>query len=62
MVFLFLKKIKLKLFKNITIYINKLVLYMTVGVKHFINTDFFVSIVPPYINWKKEVCNYKWIY
>ena len=27
---------------------------MTVGVKHFINTDFFVSIVPPYINWKKE--------
>ena len=27
---------------------------MTVGVKHFTNTDFFVSIVPPYINWKKE--------
>lgn len=29
-------------------------LYVTVGVKHFTNTDFFVSIVPPYINWKKE--------
>ena len=29
-------------------------LYVTVGVKHFINTDFFVSIVPPIINWKKE--------
>jgi len=29
-------------------------LYVTVGVKHFINTDFFISIVPPIINWKKE--------
>ena len=29
-------------------------LYVTVGVKHFTNTDFFVAIVPPIINWKKE--------
>jgi len=29
-------------------------LYLTVGVKHFINTDFFVTIVPPIINWKIE--------
>lgn len=28
---------------------------MTVGVKHFTNTDFFVSIVPASINLKKEV-------
>ena len=27
---------------------------MTVGVKHFTNTDFFVTIVPPIINWKEE--------
>tara|TARA_B110000196_G_C20863283_1_gene528403 strand:+ start:306 stop:716 length:411 start_codon:yes stop_codon:yes gene_type:complete len=29
-------------------------LYITVGVKHFINPDFFVTIVPPIINWKEE--------
>ena len=29
-------------------------LYVTVGLKHFTNTDFFVTIVPPIINWKKE--------
>ena len=29
-------------------------LYVIVGVKHFTNTDFFVSIVPPIIHWKKE--------
>jgi uncharacterized membrane protein len=29
-------------------------LYVTVGVKHFTNTDFFVTIVPPIIDWKKE--------
>ncbi len=29
-------------------------LYVTVGIKHFTNTDFFVTIVPPIINWKKE--------
>ena len=30
-------------------------LYVTVGVKHFTNTDFFVSIVPSIINWKEEI-------
>ena len=30
-------------------------LYITVGVKHFINPDFFVTIVPPIIRWKEEV-------
>ena len=29
-------------------------LYVIVGVKHFTNTDFFVAIVPPIINWKEE--------
>ena len=30
-------------------------LYVIVGVKHFTDTDFFVAIVPPIINWKEEV-------
>ena len=30
-------------------------LYVIVGIKHFTNTDFFVTIVPPIINWKEEV-------
>jgi uncharacterized membrane protein len=30
-------------------------LYVIVGIKHFTNTDFFVNIVPPFINCKKEV-------
>jgi len=29
-------------------------LYVIIGVKHFTNTDFFVAIVPPIINWKEE--------
>ena len=29
-------------------------LYIIVGVKHFINPDFFVTIVPPIISWKEE--------
>lgn len=43
----------MQLFKSITIYIMSL-LYVIVGVKHFTNTDFFVAIVPPIINWKEE--------
>ena len=27
---------------------------MTIGIKHFTNTNFFVTIIPPIINWKKE--------
>ena len=30
-------------------------LYLYVGFKHFIDTEFFVTIVPPFIKWKKEV-------
>ena len=30
-------------------------LYIIVGLKHFINTNFFVAIVPPIIDWKLEV-------
>tara|TARA_B100001758_G_C18332850_1_gene569845 strand:+ start:493 stop:903 length:411 start_codon:yes stop_codon:yes gene_type:complete len=29
-------------------------LYISVGVNHFINPEFFVTIVPPIINWKEE--------
>lgn len=29
-------------------------LYISVGVKHFINPEFFIAIVPPSINWKEE--------
>ena len=44
----------MKIFKNITIYVMAL-LYLYVGFKHFIDTEFFVAIVPPFIKWKKEV-------
>jgi len=30
-------------------------LYIIIGIKHFINPDFFITIVPPYISYKKEV-------
>lgn len=30
-------------------------LYIVVGIKHFNNTDFFMTIVPLYISFKKEV-------
>lgn len=29
-------------------------LYVIIGIKHFTNTNFFIAIVPPIINWKKE--------
>ena len=29
-------------------------LYITVGIKHFTNIDFFLTIVPPIIDWRKE--------
>lgn len=29
-------------------------LYIIVGIKHFVDVEYFVSIVPNYINWKKE--------
>ena len=42
------------LLKNLTVYIMSL-LYITIGIKHFINPDFFVAIVPPIIKWKQEI-------
>ena len=29
-------------------------LYVVIGVKHFIDPEFFITIVPPIIQWKKE--------
>ena len=29
-------------------------LYVIIGIKHFTDTNFFIEIVPPIINWKKE--------
>tara|TARA_B100001115_G_C15837904_1_gene419339 strand:- start:1631 stop:2074 length:444 start_codon:yes stop_codon:yes gene_type:complete len=39
--------------KNITIYVMSF-LYIIVGIKHFTDVEYFVSIVPNYINWKEE--------
>lgn len=41
-------------FKHITIYILS-ILYIVVGYKHFVNTDFFTAIVPPCLIYKKEI-------
>lgn len=38
----------IKVFKSITIY-SFSILYVVVGVKHFVNIDFFLVIVPPYL-------------
>ena len=29
-------------------------LYIIVGIKHFVDVEYFVSIIPNYISWKKE--------
>ena len=29
-------------------------LYIIIGIKHFLDVEYFVSIVPNYISWKKE--------
>ena len=44
----------MKLFKHITIYVMSL-LYIIIGIKHFIDPEFFIAIVPPNIPFKKEV-------
>ena len=44
----------LRIFKNITVYIMSL-LYIIVGFRHFIDPEFFIIIVPPYISCKNEV-------
>ena len=43
----------LKSIKIISVYVFSL-LYIIVGIKHFINPDFFIAIVPSYIKWKFE--------
>ena len=45
---------KLKLLKKITVYIMS-ILYISVGVKHFTNPDFFLAIVPPFLLFKIEI-------
>tara|TARA_Y100000739_G_C20560384_1_gene442776 strand:+ start:131 stop:592 length:462 start_codon:yes stop_codon:yes gene_type:complete len=42
------------IFKLITIYMMA-ALYIIVGVKHFLNIDFFIAITPNFIGLKKEV-------
>tara|TARA_B100000902_G_scaffold226130_1_gene214693 strand:- start:1135 stop:1584 length:450 start_codon:yes stop_codon:yes gene_type:complete len=42
--------------KKITVFIMS-VLYITVGIKHFTQTDFFINIVPPFIT-QKEIAVY----
>ena len=39
--------------KSVTIYILS-ILYVTVGIKHFLNPDFFIAIMPPIIPLHKE--------
>ena len=40
--------------KNITIYCLA-TLYIVIGIKHFTETDFFIKIIPSYLNYKKEL-------
>ena len=41
------------IYKTTTIYIMSL-LYITVGIKHFTEPNFFIHIVPDYLSWKYE--------
>tara|TARA_Y100001978_G_scaffold192853_1_gene198363 strand:- start:348 stop:791 length:444 start_codon:yes stop_codon:yes gene_type:complete len=40
--------------KNITIYCLA-TLYIVIGIKHFTETEFFIQIIPSYLNYKKEL-------
>ena len=42
------------LLKLITIYLMSL-LYISIGIKHFINVDWFMKIMPPYLPYHKEL-------
>ena len=44
---------KIIFIKNITIYTMS-ILYISIGIKHFTDPDFFIAIVPQFIIWKKE--------
>ena len=41
-------------FKLITIYLMSL-FYISIGIKHFINVDWFMKIMPPYLPYHKEL-------
>ena len=41
-------------FKLITIYLMSL-FYISTGIKHFTNVDWFMKIIPPYLNYHKEL-------
>ena len=41
-------------FKLITIYLMSL-FYISIGIKHFINADWFMKIMPPYLPYHKEL-------
>lgn len=43
----------MKRIKILTVYLMAF-FYVNVGVDHFINPDYFLSIVPQYISWKLE--------
>ena len=40
--------------KLITIYLMSL-FYISIGIKHFINADWFIKIMPPYLVYHKEL-------
>ena len=42
------------MFKLITIYLMSL-FYISIGIKHFINVDWFMKIMPPYLPYHKEL-------
>ena len=41
-------------FKLITIYLMSL-FYILIGIKHFINVDWYMKIMPPYLSYHKEL-------
>lgn len=44
----------MKIFKNTTAYVIGL-LYIIVGLKHFITPNFFIAIVPPFLIYRSEI-------
>jgi len=44
----------MRIFKLVTCYLMA-TLYVLAGVLHFVNTDFYVNIMPPYLPWHVEL-------
>tara|TARA_B100000029_G_scaffold481159_1_gene529949 strand:- start:871 stop:1236 length:366 start_codon:yes stop_codon:yes gene_type:complete len=44
----------MKIFKYTTLYIMS-IFYVNVGVKHFVDPDWFMQIMPPYLPYHKEL-------